>query len=105
MIRCIVCQGRVRPPPRPWAVTDSGSVHFYESGTPMVAYEKELARLAKKLPFIHERCKEAAAPGTLPERFITALDLDARLRHQQQKGEGDRADARARSAGRRGGRG
>jgi len=52
----------------------------------MVAYHKWLADLAKKWPFVHERCKEAAAPGTLPERFMVALDLDTRLRLTQQKG-------------------
>lgn len=86
MIRCAICQRRVRPPPRPWAVTEGGGVHFYQAGTPMATYEKELARLAKKVPFVHERCKEAAAPGTLPEPHIVALDLDTRLRLQQRGG-------------------
>lgn len=52
----------------------------------MTAYRKELERLARKVPFIHERCQEAAAPGTLPEKHIVALDLDARLRLMQRKG-------------------
>lgn len=76
----------MRPPTRPWATTDNGGVHFYEAGSSMTAYAEELGRLAKKVPFVHERCKEAAAPGTLPERFIVALDLDARLRIMQRKG-------------------
>ena len=86
MIQCLVCQGRVRPPSRPWAETKSGGVHFYEAGSSMDTYHKWLAALAKRIAFVHERCREAAAPGTLPRAYIVALDLDARLRLTQQKG-------------------
>ncbi len=53
----------------------------------MAAYTKELGRLAKKVPFIHEHCAKAAEPGTLPERYMVALDLDTRLRQQQRGGQ------------------
>lgn len=56
---------------------------FYEAGSDMRAYAKELGRLAKKMPFVHERCAEEAAPGILPKKYMIALDLDTRLRQQQ----------------------
>ena len=83
MIRCTVCQGRVRPPPRPWAAVDGG-VHFYQTNSDMAAYAKVLATLAKKMAFVHEACAEAAEPGTLPQPHVVALNLDAKLRAQQQ---------------------
>ena len=86
MIKCIVCQGRVRPPPRPWQEV-TGGVHFYESGTPMSVYAKELERLAKTTPFVHESCAHNAEPGTLPPVHMVAADLDSRLRQQQRKGK------------------
>lgn len=49
----------------------------------MAVYTKWLAKLAKKVPFIHEACAKAAKPGTLPEKHIVAVDLDIRLRQQQ----------------------
>lgn len=87
MIRCVICQGRVRPPARPWSALPDGGVHFYNT-TPgsMEVYAKWLGRLAKKVPLAHERCVETAQLGTLPEKYVTALDLDGRLRHQQSKG-------------------
>ena len=85
MIRCAVCQGRVRSPARPWSAVEGG-VHFYEAGSSMKEYAKWLAALAKRVPFVHERCAETAAPGTLPEKYVLALDLDSRLRQQQRKG-------------------
>ena len=51
----------------------------------MGAYAKELGHLAKTVPFMHEACAEAAAPGTLPEKYIVALDLNSRLRQQQSR--------------------
>ncbi len=86
MIKCVLCRGRVRPPSRPWAVVDGG-VHFYRTTSDMGAYAKELAKLAKKVPFVHEACAKAAEPDTLPERYIVALDLDARLRLQQRRSQ------------------
>ena len=84
MIKCTICGSRVRPPSRPWQEVPGG-VHFYKTSTNMAVYAKELGRLAKKVSFVHERCVETAAPGTLPERHIVALDLDTRLRLQQRK--------------------
>lgn len=83
MIKCDVCHGRIRPPKRPW--TDApGGFHFYETTTPMEMYAKELARLNKALPFIHEHCADTAAPDTLPKKYLVALDFDARMRYRQQ---------------------
>lgn len=84
MIKCAVCQGRIRPPKRPWTDAPDG-FHFYEAGTSMEVYAKWLARLNKKLPVVHEQCVRAAAPDTLPEKYIQALDLDIRLRMQQRR--------------------
>ncbi len=85
MIKCDVCHGRIRPPKRPWTDAPEG-FHFY-STTPgaMEAYAKELVRLNKTLPFIHERCVDAAAPGTLPKKYLVAQDFEARVRYQQHK--------------------
>lgn len=85
MIRCAVCQGRVRPPARAWTTTEGGGVSFFKTGSDIKAYAKELGRLAKKVAFVHETCAENAAPGTLPEKCIIALDLATRLRHQQRR--------------------
>ena len=62
-------------------------VHFYESGTPMSVYAKELERLAKTVPFVHEACAEDSEHGTLPPVHMVAADLDSRLRQQQRKGK------------------
>lgn len=51
----------------------------------MKEYAKWLAALTKRVPFVHKRCAETAAPGTLPEKYILALDLDTRLRQQQRR--------------------
>lgn len=83
MIRCEVCQRRVRPPARPWTTAEGGGVSFYKAGSDMDAYAKELGRLAKNVAFVHETCAEEAAPDTLPKKYIVALDLNARLRQQQ----------------------
>lgn len=53
----------------------------------MGAYAKELVKLAKRVPFIHEACAEDAEPGTLPQPHVIALNLDIRLRAQQARGE------------------
>lgn len=84
-IKCAVCHGRVRPPPRPWAAV-VGGVHFYRTTSDMKAYAKVLAKLAKKVAFVHEACAETAEPGTLPRPHIVALSLDTRLRAQQARG-------------------
>lgn len=86
MIKCTVCCNRIRPPSRPWTIANDGGVSFYRT-TPdgMVLYEKELARLAKNTPLIHELCAEDAKPSTLPEKHIVALNLDIRLRYQQRR--------------------
>ena len=87
MIKCAICQGRVRPPSRPWTITADGGISFYRTTLDgMALYEKELARLAKATPFVHELCVEVADPDTVPERHIVALNLDIRLRHQQRRG-------------------
>lgn len=88
MIKCAVCRGRVRPPTHPWTTTAHGGVHFYRT-TPdgMALYEKWLAKLAKKVPFVHGHCAETAASGTLPEKYIIALDLNARLRLHREGSE------------------
>lgn len=86
MIRCALCNNRIRPPSRPWTEAEDGRIHFYQTTTDMKVYAKELARLARRIPFIHEACIMAAEPGTLPHSYIRALNLDVRLRHQQQKG-------------------
>ena len=84
MIRCAVCQGRIRPPSRPWAAVEGG-VHFYKTTSDMAAYAKEMAKLAKKVPFIHEACARAAKPGTLPQPHMIATSLNDRLREQQRR--------------------
>ncbi len=84
MIKCAICRGRIRPPKRPWADTSDG-FHFYKTDTPMEVYAKELVRLNKTLPFIHERCVNAAAPGTLPKKYLVAQDFDLRVRYRQHK--------------------
>ena len=86
MIKCTVCQGRVRPPSRPWTTTADGGINFYRT-TPdgMAFYERELTRLAKTAPFVHELCIEGADPDTVPEKHIVALNLDIRLRQQQRR--------------------
>jgi hypothetical protein len=81
VIRCAICQGRVRPPDRPWTTTESGDVHFYRSGTDMRVYAKELSRVAKRIRFVHEFCV-GENPGLMPV-CIVALDLQARL-HQKE---------------------
>ena len=86
MIRCAVCQGRVRPPARPWTTAEGGGVSFYRTDSDMDAYAKELGRLAKQVAFVHEACAENAAPGTLPKKCVIALDLNTRLRQQQRRG-------------------
>ncbi len=86
MIKCTVCRGRVRPPSRPWQEV-TGGVHFYNTDTPMPVYIKELGRLAKTVPFVHEACAEDAEPGTLPPVHMVAADLDSRLRQQQRRGK------------------
>lgn len=85
MIKCKLCQGRVRPPSRPWLEVESG-VHFYEAGSSMKEYANELGRMSKRIPFVHKACRDAAAPGTLSQPFMIALDLDAGLRRQQRRG-------------------
>jgi hypothetical protein len=82
MIKCAVCDNRIRPPSRPWQEI-KGGVHFYRTTSDMEVYAKWLAKLAKKVAFVHEACAEAAEPGTLPEKYIVAQDLNARLRLQQ----------------------
>ena len=79
MSRCAACRGRVRPPSRPWTDSASG-VHFYSTISSMKLYEKWLAALAKRVSFVHERCEMTAVPGTLPDRYVVALDLQAQLR-------------------------
>lgn len=78
MIRCALCTARIRPPSRPWTEAEGRGVHFYQTTTDMKAYVKELERLAKNIPFIHEACVQGAEPDTLP-RHIVALSLEARL--------------------------
>lgn len=82
MIRCAVCRGRVRSPPRPWAAIEGG-VHFYQTTTDMDAYAKEMAKLAKTISFIHEACADAAEPDTLPQPHMIAMNLNARLRQRK----------------------
>ncbi len=84
MIRCTLCQGRIRPPTRPWAEVESG-VHFYQTTSDMAAYARWLAKLAKKIPFVHKACLDKAEPGTLSQPFVIALDLDAGLRRLQRR--------------------
>jgi len=79
-----MCQGRIRPPKRPWTDTQDG-IHFYEAGTSMEVYAKELARLNKVLPFVHELCVGTAAPDALPKKYLVAQDFDARMRYHQQR--------------------
>ena len=84
MIKCNLCQGRVRPPSRPWAEIEGG-VHFYEAGSSMKEYARWLTALAKRVLFVHKACLDAAAPDTLSKTYIVALDLDAGLRLQQMR--------------------
>lgn len=87
MIKCTICGGRVRPPARPWTTAEGGGVSFYRTDSDMgAAYAKELGRLAKQVAFVHEACADDAEPGTLPKKYMIALDLDTRLRQQQRKG-------------------
>ncbi len=86
MVKCTVCQGRVRPPSRPWTTAADGGIHFYRTTSDgMALYEEWLTKFTKRVPMVHEACAEAAKPGTLPERHIVALNLDIRLRHQQRR--------------------
>ena len=85
MIKCAVCQGRIRPPSRPWTPV-AGGVSFYQT-TPdgMALYEKWLVALSRKTAFVHEACAGAAEPGTLPNPHVVAHDLGIRLRQQQRR--------------------
>ncbi len=76
----------MRPPSRPWQEVPGG-VHFYESGTSMSVYVKEIERLAKTVPFVHESCAEDTEPDTLSPVHMVAADLDSRLRQQQRRGK------------------
>lgn len=74
MIRCAICGGRVRPPKLAW--TDTGErVRFYHVTWNPLAYAKELERLAKKVPFVHEGCLRK---GERSGRRLVALDLETR---------------------------
>lgn len=85
MIRCKLCYGRVRVPERAWTETgDRRVVSFYKTSTPQAAYEKTLAELARKVPFIHEHCLDAAPEGTVQWPYMVALDLEPRLRFAKQ---------------------
>ena len=53
----------------------------------MSVYAKELERLAKTVPFVHEACAEHVEAGTLPPIHMVVADLDSRLRQQQRKGK------------------
>ncbi len=77
--KCLVCKGRVRPPKRPWTETPTG-IHFYETTTSMEVYARELARLGKKVPFVHELCAQRAKKP-LPQPHMVVLDLEARLQY------------------------
>ena len=85
MIKCTICQNRIRPPTRPWSEVDGG-VHFYQTTSDMKAYARWLAKLAKKIPFVHKACLDKAEPGMMSQPFVIALDLDAGLRRQQRRG-------------------
>ncbi len=78
-LKCLVCKGRVRPPKRPWTETPTG-IHFYGTTSSMEAYARDLARLGKKVPFVHERCAQTAKKE-LPQPHMVVLDLEARLQY------------------------
>ena len=84
MIRCTLCQGRVRPPKRPWAAVPSG-IHFYRTTSDMDAYAQVLVELSKKMPFVHEDCLEDAAPGSVTRPYMIACNLNNRMQIQQRK--------------------
>ncbi len=86
MIRCAVCKGRVRPPPRPWTATKAGLNYYRTTADGMALYTKWLGKLAKDAAFVHEACAKGAESGTLPRHYMIALDLNARLRVLQAKG-------------------
>lgn len=73
MIRCAVCRGRIRPPNRAWTEAPQG-VSFYKAAGPMERYHKALAALARRIPFVHERCRDQG-----PRNALVALDLGSRL--------------------------
>ena len=56
---------------------------FYKAGSDMAAYAKELGRLAKKVPFVHEDCYDQSDPK--PRGVLIALNLGKRLKWQQRK--------------------
>lgn len=82
MIKCTICQGRIRPPKRPWTDTPDG-FHFYEAGSSMEVYTKWLARLAKRIDMVHEDCYDQADPK--PQGVLIAQDFEKRLRWRQQR--------------------
>ncbi len=73
MIRCAVCNSKIKPPKRAWT-TAPGGVNFYPTVGPGPAYAKELQRWAESIPFVHERCEASAPPGA-----VVALNLEYRL--------------------------
>lgn len=90
MIRCTLCQGRIRPPTRPWSAV-RGGVHFYQTTSDMDAYAKVLVALSKKMPFVHVDCLEEAEPdrrgrgNVIPWPYMIADNLSARLQIQQKR--------------------
>ncbi len=73
IIRCTVCDGKIKPPKRAWTSTENG-INFYKAADLGPAFAKELERWAKSIPFIHERCEAGAPPGA-----VVALHLEPRL--------------------------
>jgi hypothetical protein len=81
MIRCAICKSRVRPPERAWAETgDRHVVNFYRTAGTPEQYAEYVAGLAKKVPFVHEDCLDAAPGGMVSWPYMVALNLDKRLR-------------------------
>ncbi len=60
-------------------------VHFYRATSDIDAYAKVLIELSKKIPFVHEDCLEAAAPGAVKWPYMIACNLNARMQMQQRK--------------------
>lgn len=82
MIKCALCCNRIRPPSRPWTPVEGG-VSFYRTDSDMDVYAAFLKKRAKTTPFVHEACMVTAEPDELPPAYITALDLNLKLRQQQ----------------------
>lgn len=71
----------MRVPERAWTETgDRRVVSFYKTSTPVAVYEKAIAMLAKRVPFVHEHCLDAAPADAVQWPYMVALDLEPRRR-------------------------